>query len=219
MRRLTGLLLALTTGGGAVAAAQSPRVGLTIRLVDAQGPRAGRQPVVGVVDLLRDRRWSEALEQAFPIRLVYRLEIWRSREGWIDEFQRATEWSTVIQREPLQETYRVTDILQAGASETRFSTTAELEAFMATERQVDVVPRGSGAFYYTVRVRITALSDEDMDELERFLAGQPSNPGGERSPIARAFRRLFLTMAGLPREELEVRSEKFTATGPPEDQS
>ncbi len=214
MRR-AGLLLALVFGAGGTAAAQSPRVGLVVSLMPSATPGTGREPLVRVTNLLRDERWSEALDQAFPIRLAFKVEIWRSREGWIDEFQRATEWSMVIQREPLEEQYRVTTILLAGTTESRFPTRAELERYMATPRSVEVLPRGVGSFYYTVRLRITALTDEDMDELEQFLAGQP-NAQRERSPLARSLRRLLLRMAGLPWEELEMRTEKFSIGGTPE---
>jgi len=214
MRRIALLLLALALGAADASTAQSTRVGLTVNLWPAAAPGAGRQPLVRITSLFRDSRWSEALEQSFPIRLQFRVEIWRSREGWIDEFQRAADWSIVVQREPLEENYRVTDILQAGTSEVRFSSRLELEQNIGTPRRIDVLPRGTGVFYYNVRLRIRALSDEDMDELERFLAGESNAPRTERSPLARSMRRLFLRMAGLPSEDLEIRSEKFTVTVP-----
>jgi hypothetical protein len=213
MRRTALLLLTLGLGTADAATAQSTRVGMTVRLAPETTPGAGHQPIIGIVNLFRDTRWSEALEQAFPIRLHFRIEIWRSRESWIDEFQRFAEWSIVVQREPLEENYRVTDILQAGTSEARFPSRIELERNIGTERQIEVLPRGTGTFYYNVRLRIRALSDEDMDELERFLAGETNAPRTERSPLARSMRRLFLRMAGLPSEDLEIRSEKFTVPG------
>ncbi len=214
MRRIAGVIVALSLTAAGLAAAQSPRVGLTVGLWRPVQPGPGRQPVVAVTNLFRDERWAEFLEQTFPIRLQFRVEIWRSREGWIDEFQRAADWSSVIQREPLEENYRVTDILQAGTSESRFSTRAELEEFVAARRQIDVLPRGTGTFYYNIRLRIRALSDEEMDELERFLAGDANAPRTERSQLARSFRRFLLRMAGLPSEDLEARTEKFVVTQP-----
>lgn len=202
-----GLLLSLATP-----VAAQPRVGLVVGLSPNAEPTGARKARVQVQDLLADLRWAQALEQAFPIRLNYRLEVWRSREGWVDDFQRAAEWNTVIQREPLEDQYRVQRFLLSGQEEFRFATREELERWVRQINEVDVLPQGTGTFYYTVTLRITALSDEDMEELERFLAGQaaaqPGAPGGGSS-IGRSLRRFLLRMAGLPMEELEVQSERF----------
>ncbi len=209
MRRLLlGILLA--SGLAPLpAAAQGGRVSLSLRLSPDSTLEGARRPWIQVRDLIGDPTWSEALDQTFPVRLLFRLEIWRGRGGLIDDFQRATEWSLVIQREPLQDVYRVTRILQSGPEEFRFATRDELAAWIRQVNQVDVLPRGSGTFYYNVILRISALSDEDMEELERFLSGDPGAPRRQPSPIVRAMRNFFLRMAGLPQQQLEARSEKF----------
>jgi hypothetical protein len=191
------------------ASAQSARVGLSVQLGPDTLPRHVRYARVQVRSLLSDRTWSDALGQAFPIRLGFRMEIWKSRDGWIDEFQRATEWSTVIQYEPLQDQYRVTELLLSGPVESRFSTREELARWIGITREVDALPVGGGTFYYDVKLRISALSDEDMEELEQFLAGAPTNSRPERSSLGRSLRRFLLRLAGLPGEELSVRTEQF----------
>ncbi|HLB53504.1 MAG TPA: DUF4390 domain-containing protein, partial [Gemmatimonadales bacterium] len=174
------------------------------------GGGGARKPLIQVRDLLADRTWAQALDQAFPIRMEFRLEIWRSREGWLDDFQRATEWSMVIQREPLQDVYRITRILLSGPEDFRFATRDDLDRWVRQVNQIDVVPRGTGSFYYNVLLRITALSDEDMEELERFLSGaDPEAPRQQPSTLGRSVRRFLLRMAGLPLQDLEARSERF----------
>jgi dsDNA-binding SOS-regulon protein len=210
MRRSAPVLLALGLGLASSAASQ-PRVGLVVSLHQQAEATGARRALVQVKDLLADVRWSQALDQSFPIRLSFRLEIWRSREGWIDDFQRATEWSTVIQWEPLEDQYRVTRILLSGVEEFRFTSKEELDRWVRQINLVDALPQGTGTFYYNVTLRITALSDEDMEELERFLAGQSGTPvPPQRSSIGRSVRRFLLRMAGLPWEELEVKSGRFT---------
>jgi uncharacterized protein DUF4390 len=210
MRRAALVLLALGLGLAPSAAGQ-PRVGLVVGLEQQAPPNGARRALVQVQDLLADLRWSQALDQSFPIRLSFRLEIWRSREGWIDDFQRATEWSTVIQWEPLEDQYRVTRILLSGIEEFRFTSKEELDRWVRQINLVDALPQGTGTFYYNVTLRITALSDDDMEELERFLAGQSgAQVPPQRSSIGRSLRRFLLRMAGLPWEELEVKSGKFT---------
>ena len=209
MRRAVLLVLAGTALSAPPVAAQSSRVSLSVRLSPDSTAAGARRPWIQLRDLIADATWSEALDKTFPVRLQFRLEIWRGREGWIDDFQRATEWSVVIQREPLQDVYRVTRILQYGPEEFRFATRDELAAWVRQVNQVDVLPRGSGTFYYNVVLRISALSDEDMEELERFLSGDPDAPRRAPSPIMRAVRGFFLRMAGLPQQQLEARSERF----------
>jgi hypothetical protein len=212
MRRAPILLL-LGLALAAPAAAQT-RVSLVVRLSPPRDPAGARRAWVTVRDLLADSRWSQALDQSFPIRLSFRLEIWRSRAG-LDEFQRATEWSTVVQREPLEDQYRVTQILLSGPVEHRYSTRDELIKALGTTSEVDALPTGTGTFYYTVTLQITALSDEDMEELERFLAGDTNSPpANERSSIGRSVRRFLLRVAGLPWQELEARSDQFRIGNP-----
>jgi len=192
MRRTPILLLLLGLAMAAPAAAQT-RVSLVVRLAPPRDPTGARRAWVTVKDLLADSRWSQALEQSFPIRLSFRLEIWRSRAG-LDEFQRATEWSTVVQRQPLEDQYRVTQILLSGPVEHRYSTRDELIKALGIT---------------------SALSDEDMEELERFLAGDTNAPpASERSSIGRSVRRFLLRVAGLPWTELEARSEMFRIGNP-----
>lgn len=211
MRRRALAVLAFGLALAPSAASQTPRVGVVVGLSPQAEPNGARRPRVQVQDFLSDPRWSQALDQLFPIRFSFRLEIWRSREGWVDDFQRATEWSSVIQREPLEDQYRVTRIQLSGPEEFRFTTKEELARWIGTINLVDVLPQGTGTFYYTITLRITALTDEEMEELERFLAGQ-SEPQvrPERSSLGRSLRRFLLRLAGLPWEELEARSEKFT---------
>ena len=209
--RLRHLLLLLLSGALGVpqASAQTPRVNLSVRLSPDSMPNGARRPWIQVRNLIPDPVWSEALDKAFPVRLEFRLEIWRGREGWIDDFQRATEWNVVIQREPLQDVYRVTRILLSGPEEFRFATRDELDAWIRQVNQIDVLPRGSGNFYYNVSLRISALSDDDMEELERFLSGDPNAPRQQTSALIRALRGFFLRLAGLPQQTLEARSERF----------
>ena len=208
--RIAGLVM-LALLGASGARAQSERVSLSVQLSPTVLPGGARRPRLQVHDLLTDSRYALALSRSFSIRLSFRLEIWRSREGWIDEFQRATEWTTVIQHEPLQDQYKVTQILKSGFDETRFGTLNELIKDMDLPSEIDAVPSGAGTFYYAVKLTITALSDEDMEELERFLAGDtstaPHAPG--RSSLGKGLRKFLLRVAGLPGDELEVRSERF----------
>lgn len=212
-RRLLFLVLALAPARPL--AAQAPRVSLAVTLSPPVSPSGARRAQVQVRDLLADHRWSRALlEQSFPLRLAFRLEIWRSREGWIDEFQRAAEWSAVIQFEPLEEQFRVTRIFLSGPEDFRFATRDSLDRWIRSINEVDALPQGTGTFYYNVTLTITALSDQDMEDLDRFLNGDvgpppPSQPGS----LGKSVRRFLLRVAGLPWDELDARSDRFRVIG------
>ena len=89
-RRAWAALVALSLGAaGALPAQQPPPVHLDVRLTFTI--RVGsRAPIVQSRDLLGDDRWVSALRSGLPVRLHYRLEVWRSREGWFDNFERQT---------------------------------------------------------------------------------------------------------------------------------
>lgn len=208
--RATLLCLTLGLATTAPSVAQNARVGLSVQLSPDSTPNGARRPRVQVRDLVADKRWAEALSQSFPIRLNFTLEVWRSRDGWIDEFQRAIQWATVIQREALQDQYRVTRIFLAGPEEFRFSTLDELDRWIRVPNEVDALPNGAGSFYYAVTLKISALSDEDMEELEQFLAGQSVNPvRSERGSVGRGLKRFMLRLAGLPGEERKAQTGRF----------
>jgi len=210
MRRLPLLALVVGLVSAVPVEAQEQRVDLRVSLGPDTFPMHARAPRVQVRNLLADKRWSGALEKLFPVRLDYRLEIWRSREGWIDEFQRAAEWATVVQWEPLQDQYRVTLLLLSGPQELRFQTRDEVARYLNYTNEVEALPRGTGTFYYTVTLTITALSAKDIEDLERFLAGQPTAPAGpERNSLGRRIQQFLLRVAGLPWDEREERSPPF----------
>ena len=92
--------------------------------------------------------------------------------------------------------------------QTRFTTLQELELDLERGNQIGIAPAGTGEYYFTATLRIRTLSDEEMEDLERFLQGNPTPEERERgSVLGRAARRLLLRFGGLPFEELEAESE------------
>src|SRR6185436_9436870 len=111
MRRAPLLALAFGLSLAASAAGQTPRVGLVVGLAPPAEPSGARRARVQVKDLLVDQRWLGALDQAFPIRLSFEMEIWRSRQVGPDDYQRTAQWSILVQRDLLEDQYVVTRIL------------------------------------------------------------------------------------------------------------
>jgi hypothetical protein len=218
-RRLVrcALAVAVVLGLGAAvrpAAAQGPQaVRLTVRLAPDSTPAGSRAPVVRSENLLGDGRWLSALRSGLPVRLHYRVEVWRSRGSWFDAFERQAAWDVVLRHEPLLDQYTMLTLVGDRVQERRYATLDALSAALAFAYQVSVRPAAAGRYYYTASMEISTLSDSDLDELQRFLEGDlgevAQGEDGVGDALGRGATRFLLRLAGLPSLRLEVRSTTF----------
>jgi len=206
------LVLALLPGRTAQAQA-AEAIRLTVRLADDSTPSGSRAPVVRSENLLGDGRWLAALRSGLPVRLHYRVEVWRARGGWFDAFERQADWDLVVRHEPLLDQYTVLTLVGDRAQERRYATLDALNAALAFAYQVSVRPAAAGRYYYTAALEISTLSDSDLDELQRFLEGDldevAEGKKGVGDALGRGATRFLLRLAGLPSLRLEVRSATF----------
>ncbi len=183
----------------------SPRLEVTVGRDSAMARFA--DPLVRTVDLLQDGRWVTTLQEGLPVRLSYRLELWRARSVWFDQLERFIEWDVVVRWEPVLFEFSVRTIAGSGARERRYATRGALAAALATPYRIALRPTAPGDHYYVGSLSVSTLSDSDIQELERFLRNDPggdaSEPGGG---IGRQMTRLLLRIAGLPRLRLEART-------------
>ena len=187
---------------------------LHVTLTQDSSLRGARAPVVRSENLLGgESRWLDALRSGLPVRLHYRVEVWRSREGWFDTFSRQVEWDVVVRHEPLLDQYTLFTLVGARRQERRYATLDALGAALAFAYQVNVRPDESGGYYYAASLQVSTLSDTDLDELERFLAGDLGDGGkgseGIGDAVGRGATRFLLRLAGLPSLILEARSPRF----------
>lgn len=206
-----GLLLILATPPSA----DAQRVRLQVAFSETVTRTGGRTPVVTTPGILRDARWLESLQNSFPLRMEFRVEIWRVRTDWFDALERAFEFEVVVQYEPLTDEYSVTQAWGGAVRAfNRFATLQELEQKLEAPYRVGISPTGVGEYYFTASLRMRTLTDEEMEDLERFLAGNPAAAERERSSVlSRAARRLLLQFGGLPLEQLEARTGRFSVGG------
>ncbi len=195
--------------------AQTPasRVRLEIILSEDSARSGARNPVVRSRDLIADARWLTALRSGLPVRLHYRVEVWRSRDGWFDLFERQTEWDVVLRHEPLLDQYTLLTVTGTRVQERRYATLDALSAALAFAYQVNVRPGQPGRYYYAASLEVSTLSDSDLDELERFLEGDLEGVAQGREGIGdalgRGATRMLLRLAGLPSLRLEARTGGF----------
>jgi hypothetical protein len=211
------LLIALGTLVGATVsrpAAAQDGVRLHVTLAQDSAPNGARAPIVRSENLIgSNSRWLSALRSGLPVRLHYRVEVWRSREGWFDTFGRQTEWDVLVRHEPLLDQYTLLTLVGAARQERRYATLDALGAALAFAYQVNVRPHEQGRYYYAASLQVSTLSDSDLDELERFLAGdlRRDDRGSDNlgDALGRGATRFLLRLAGLPSLRLEARSEPF----------
>lgn len=201
-RWVIGALLLLT---GPLAAQDTSAVRLEVALAPTT-----QDPTVFTRNLLEDTPWLSTLRQGLPIRLQYRLEIWRSREAWLDDVVRQLEWTIVVRHEPLLDQFTVTRVgPYKGVFTRRLGTAGALAEYLGIGLQFPVVPKETGRYYYTAALSVATLSDSDLDKFERVLRGEIDAESSGGGGIAERARRLVLKLAGLPTANYPAQSEQF----------
>jgi len=208
------LALGLVLLAAAPLAAQGDKgVDLVVSLVPDPARKPGVLPEARVAGLLEDERWTSALLSGLPLRLHYRLELWRSRNSWFDASIRSVVWDVVVQREPLLDQYAVTTVLLGRTRQQRYPDLAALGTALGVAYRISVRPDGKGQYYYAATLQVSTLSDQDLDEMDRVLRGDPETSAGDDGnlgdAVSRAARRMVLRVAGLPIMRVEGKSATF----------
>ena len=210
MRRKPVLALcALLLGAAAGTAAQvsPPAPSLTVTLLS-------EVPRVQSTGLLADGRFVGLMRSGFPLRLHYKLELWKVRASWFDQFVREVSWDAVARNDPLADDFV---LIRQGGAVSRYATPEELSAALEIPYTVTLRPSGSGRYYFVARLEVTTLNDTDLQELSRWLSGDVgpavSGEGNFGEALARGAQRVLVRLAGLPRQRLEARSPTFRVAG------
>jgi hypothetical protein len=169
-------------------------------------------PRIQTTALLADGKFVGLMRSGFPLRLHYRLELWRARSGWFDQYVSEYAWDAVARHDPLADDFVL--IRSAGVRVTRYGSPDDLERALEIPFYVKLTPKGSGNFYFLCRLEVTTLNDTDLEELTRWLKGDVSpavSGGGDvGGALSRGAQRLLVRIAGFPRLTLEARSETLT---------
>jgi len=188
----------LTPGVGT---AQSPTLTVTVQ---------NNTPRVRSTGLLADGKFAGLMRSGFPLRLHYRLELWRVRTSWFDQFVREVSWDAVARNDPLADDFV---LIRQGGAVSRYATPDELSAAFEIPYTVTLRPPSGGRYYFVARLEVTTLNDTDLQELQRWLSGDVgpavSGEGNFGEALARGAQRVLVRLAGLPRQRLEARSSTF----------
>ncbi len=173
-------------------------------------------PRVRSTGLLTDGKFVGLMRSGFPLRLHYRLELWRVRSSWFDQFVREVSWDAVARNDPLADDFV---LIRQGGAVSRYATPDELSAALDIPYTVTVSPTGpsGGRYYFVARLEVTTLNDTDLQELSRWLSGDVgpavSGEGSFGQALARGAQRVLVRLAGLPRQRLEARSPTIRIGG------
>jgi hypothetical protein len=159
--------------------------------------------------LLADGKFLALMHSGFPLRLHYRLELWRKRSNWFDEHAGDASWDVVAQYDPLADDF----ILLRSVGRRRYPSDVALGRALAIPYKVTLTPKEPGTFYYFCRLEVSTLNDTDLQEVEQWLKGEVSpavsGKGDLGDAVVRGAQRMLVRIAGLPRLTLEGRSDSF----------
>jgi hypothetical protein len=166
------------------------------------------RPLVQSTNLLGDTPWLTALRQGLPVRLRYRVEIWRSREGWFDAIANQYEWQVVIRHQPLLDQFTLYRLFPRQSVRTyTYATSGALAAVLEQPYAIPLKPTEDGIHYYAASLDVQTLSDSDLDDFNKVIRGEIVQGSG--GSLAERARRLALQLAGLPKLNLTARSAQF----------
>ncbi|MGH7713615.1 MAG: DUF4390 domain-containing protein [Gemmatimonadaceae bacterium] len=177
-------------------------------------------PVVRAVGVVADTAMLMLVRSGFPMRLHYRVELWAARRLF-DNVLALAEWYVVVRYEALDEQYRVFRVDSTGDSgRVRqlgvFSRVSDAAAEVERPMRVSLVAsQRATRQYYRAVLTVETLSNNDLDEMERWLRGE-LRPAvrGERNAgtaVGRGVRRVLVRLLGEVRN-LEARTPSFRVT-------
>ncbi len=170
------------------------------------------RPLVHAGPILDDAALADAVRSGIPLRLRYRVELWRDR--WIDQRVAGRDWAAVILYDPLEDRYLVR--VQGRSPEARRYATYAEATVAATGAFTPAFPVPSGrGLYYTASLRVETLSLSDLDELRNWLKGDLGPAVGSGGSLPKALedgaKRALIRVLGLPARVYDARSQVFDA--------
>jgi hypothetical protein len=213
-------MMALFVAGGMSAAPRGAaaqgdgRPTLTIEL-PADSLLLRRGPVVRASNMLSRERTRTFLDAGFPVRFHVRVALWSEGPFWFDDLESAREYemfARFVRAEKKYEVILVED--DAALSLGKFDAVAGAEGAVGRA----VAPRITGARtsrrqYYQATLIVETLSEQDLDEVERWLRGdvEPGITGGANpaSLFSRIVKPIATRLLGGEKLEYEATSERF----------
>lgn len=196
-----------------LSAQRQPRLEFALPATDALTKDG---PTVRALDVVSDAETKGLLENGFPARLHFRVELWSAGRVF-DAMRSSTEWDVFVYYDGLGKKYRVVRVEGDGESITSAGQFGSFEEVIKeVERPQRVALRAvqqRNRQYFIGVLDVESMSLTDLDEVERWLRGelQPAvrgkgNPG---TALGRGIRQVFVRLLGAERKNLQSRSRTF----------
>lgn len=210
MRRAFALVLALAAWPWVARPQQEPsgpRLALTL-----EASEVGLEARLRATALAARGDLLALLESGFPLYVTHRVELWRARSNWFDQFVTEVRWEVIVTFDPLSERFLT---VRSDGARGVYRGAEELERTLSTVYRVPLSALGPGRYYALATVEATPLNDSDLEETARWLRGDlPEAATGEGGTVgdalARGARRLLVRAAGLSKVRLATRSDGVT---------
>jgi hypothetical protein len=185
-----------------------PSPGLAQRAPLSVSLHGGEARVV-VGHVLDDAALEDALQSGLPLRMRFRLELWRDR--LFDELADHVEWSLIVAFEPLEGRFLVAR--HGTEAPDVHGSYASVRAVVERSFAPGLRPRSPGRYYYLAGLEIESLTLSDLEELRHWLRGELGPAMEGRRSVAAAIgtgvRRAFIRILRLPTRHYQARSEAF----------
>lgn len=155
--------------------------------------------------------FASALHSGLPLRIRILCELWK--DGFFDSQRGRAEWRASVVFDPLDRRYRI-NTGGAGTPEIQVDSLDQVEDVLEDEFGLPLRPDEDGRWYYQGFVEVETLSVSDLEELQRWLRGDPAPAAGRRedegdNAVGRGLRSVLVRMLGLPARRFRVRSPTF----------
>lgn len=172
-------------------------------------------PLIAVRGVLTEQPFDELIRSGFPARLHVRAETWTIGR-YFDDVKGRAEWDVVIRYDVVDKSYAVARVVNERVMPLgTYSRFADARAAMELPYLPALPsPRRGQKAYVLVQAELQTLDVSDLDELERWLAGE-ARPAvrGKRSPagaLTRGLRTLATRVLGAEVRKLEARTPTVT---------
>lgn len=163
-------------------------------------------PVIAVGAVLADDALEEAVRSGLPLRMRFRVELWRDR--LFDDLAQQTTWTAVIAFEPLERRF-----LAGTDSLAPFVSYPQARAALERVYRPAMGPVRGGRYYYLAFLEIETLSLSDLDELEQWLRGELEpvvrGRGSVTGALGAGLKRALIRVLDLPARRYQARTEPF----------
>lgn len=191
----------------AVAVLVSPRAGAAQASLSMSV--AGGAPILSVGNVLDDPAMEELLRSGLPLRLQFRVELWRDR--LFDQLVDHVAWNVFLAFEPIEALFLV-GYADSDAPD-RYPSYAAARAAIETTYFPRIAPGRAGSYYYLASLELESLSLSDLEELGHWLRGElePAVRGRRSVPgaVGTGLRRVLIRVLDLPARRYNARSERF----------